>query len=78
MVKILYTLTFTRYAERSAESVGLSSFCTCLFVKEKFNEYHGSIKPYHLLHGSASNVVRTGPFVNGNKPKLTPGRSETP
>jgi hypothetical protein len=27
---------------------------------------------YHLLHGSASNVVRTGRSVNGNRPKLTP------
>jgi hypothetical protein len=25
---------------------------------------------YHLLHGSASNVVRTGRSVNGNRPKL--------
>jgi hypothetical protein len=32
----------------------------------------------HLLHGSASNVVRTGRSVNGNRPKLTPSRSETP
>jgi hypothetical protein len=33
---------------------------------------------HHLLHGSASNVVRTVRSVNGNKPKLTPYRSETP
>jgi hypothetical protein len=33
---------------------------------------------YHLLHGSASNVVRTGRSVNGNRPKLIPWRSETP
>jgi hypothetical protein len=35
-------------------------------------------RSYHLLHGSASNVVRTGRSVNGNRPKLTPYRSETP
>ena len=33
---------------------------------------------YHLLHGSASKVVRTGRSVNGNRPKWTPYRSETP
>jgi hypothetical protein len=44
-VKILDTLTFTRSAARSAESVSLSSFGT-YFVKEKFNEYTGSIKLY--------------------------------
>jgi hypothetical protein len=33
---------------------------------------------HHLLHDSASNVVRTGRSVNGNRPKLTPCRSETP
>jgi hypothetical protein len=32
----------------------------------------------NLMHGSASNVVRTGRPVNGNRPKLTPYRSETP
>jgi hypothetical protein len=32
----------------------------------------------HLLHGSASNVVRTGRSVNGIMPKLTPYRLETP
>jgi hypothetical protein len=32
---------------------------------------------YHLLRGSASNVVKTGRSVNGNRPKLTPCRSET-
>jgi hypothetical protein len=45
-VKILVTLTFTWSAERSAESLSLSSFGTYYFVKEKFNEYHGSIKHY--------------------------------
>jgi hypothetical protein len=33
---------------------------------------------YHLLRGNASNVVRTGRSVNGNRPKLTLCRSETP
>jgi hypothetical protein len=33
---------------------------------------------HHLLHGSGSNVVRTGRSVNGNRPKLTPYRTETP
>jgi hypothetical protein len=42
-VKILDTLTFTQSVARSAESVNLSSFGT-YFVKEKFNEYYGSIK----------------------------------
>jgi hypothetical protein len=45
-VKILDTLTFTRSAARSTESVSLSSFGTYFFVKKKFNEYHGSIKLY--------------------------------
>jgi hypothetical protein len=45
MVKMLDTLTFTRSVTRSAESV---SFCTYIFVKEKFGEYHGSIKPYNV------------------------------
>jgi hypothetical protein len=45
-VKILDTLTFTRSAARSAESVSLSSFCTYSFVKDKFSEYHESIKLY--------------------------------
>jgi hypothetical protein len=37
-----------------------------------------SFRHYHLLHGSASHVVRMGRSVNGNRPKLTPCRSETP
>jgi hypothetical protein len=45
-VKILDTLTFTRSAARSAESVSFSSFGTYFFVKEKFNEYHESIELY--------------------------------
>jgi hypothetical protein len=32
----------------------------------------------HLLHGSASNVVMMGRSVEGNRPKLTSYRSETP
>jgi hypothetical protein len=32
----------------------------------------------YLLHGSASNVVKTGRSVDGNRSKLTPCRSETP
>jgi hypothetical protein len=47
-VKLLDMLTFTRSAARSAESVSLSSFSTYLFVEEKFNEYHGSVKPYNV------------------------------
>jgi hypothetical protein len=26
----------------------MSGFCTYLFVKEKFDDYHGSIKPYNV------------------------------
>jgi hypothetical protein len=43
-VKKLDELTFTRSAAGIAENVSLSSFGTYFFVKEKFNEYHGSIK----------------------------------
>jgi hypothetical protein len=45
-VKIFDTLTFSRPAARSAESVSLLSFGTDFCVKEKFNEYYGSIKFY--------------------------------
>jgi hypothetical protein len=45
-MKILDALLFTRSAACSAESVSLLSFNTYFFVKDKFNEYHGSIKPY--------------------------------
>ncbi len=33
---------------------------------------------YHVLHGSASTVVRTGLLVNGNRPKSTTRRPNTP
>jgi hypothetical protein len=39
-------LTFARSVARTTVSVTLSSFCTYLFVKEKFSEYHVSIRPY--------------------------------
>jgi hypothetical protein len=45
-VKILVTLTFAQFVARNVESVSLSSFGTYFFVKEKFNENLGSIKPF--------------------------------
>jgi hypothetical protein len=51
----------------------LSSF----FEKVKIRNMEIDNLQYHLLDCSASNVVRTGRSVNGNRPKLTPCRSET-
>jgi hypothetical protein len=47
------------------------------YEKMLYVEYAAEVRWDHLLHGRASNVVRTGRSVNGNWPKLTPYRSET-
>jgi hypothetical protein len=62
-VKILDTLTFPRSAAHSAESVSLSSFCTYLLEKEKFKEYHGSIKLYNVDRLEKSFPVLVGQEV---------------
>jgi hypothetical protein len=47
---------------------------TCLIIPANNDEGNRN----HLLHGSASNVVRMGRSVSGNRPNLTLYRSETP
>jgi hypothetical protein len=59
--------------------VGLERAGSAVGLPEKSPEKNKNSRTlYHLLHGSASNVVRTGRSVNGNRPKLTPYGSETP
>jgi hypothetical protein len=45
--------------------------------KASRSQFHRLRVLHHLLHGTARNVRRTGRSVNGNRPKLTPYRSET-
>jgi hypothetical protein len=49
-VKILDTLTLTRSAARSAawQREFVMFICIYVFVKKKFNEERGSIKPYNV------------------------------
>jgi hypothetical protein len=53
--------------------IGSAVFSVDHYKKKKVKK--GKVR-YHLLHGSASNVVRTGRSVNGNRPKLMAKTSE--